>query len=62
MFHPFLGDESVAMYGVEAGGHGVETGEHAAPLSAGVHCTGVRAAPVGPVTSYHAAPSGVSER
>ena len=36
LFHPFLGDESVAMYGVEAGGHGVETGEHAAPLSAGV--------------------------
>jgi tryptophan synthase beta chain len=35
LFHPFLPDEGVAMYGVEAGGHGVETGEHAAPLSAG---------------------------
>ena len=35
LFHPFLSDESVAMYGVEAGGHGVETGEHAAPLTAG---------------------------
>jgi tryptophan synthase beta chain len=35
LFHPFLADDSVAMYGVEAGGHGVETGEHAAPLSAG---------------------------
>lgn len=35
LFHPFLNDESVAMYGVEAGGHGVETGEHAAPLNAG---------------------------
>ncbi|MGJ8687331.1 MAG: tryptophan synthase subunit beta [Spongiibacteraceae bacterium] len=35
LFHPFLGDDSVAMYGVEAGGHGVETGEHAAPLSDG---------------------------
>src|SRR5210317_2238016 len=35
LFHPFLADESVAMYGVEAGGHGVATGEHAAPLSAG---------------------------
>ncbi|GAA3911113.1 tryptophan synthase subunit beta [Litoribacillus peritrichatus] len=35
LFHPFLEDESVAMYGVEAGGHGLETGEHAAPLSAG---------------------------
>lgn len=35
LFHPFLTDESVKMYGVEAGGHGVETGQHAAPLSAG---------------------------
>lgn len=35
LFHPFLADESVAMYGVEAGGLGIETGEHAAPLSAG---------------------------
>jgi len=35
LFHPFLADESVQMYGVEAGGDGVETGRHAAPLSAG---------------------------
>ncbi|QQD16768.1 tryptophan synthase subunit beta [Spongiibacter nanhainus] len=35
LFHPFLDDASVAMYGVEAGGHGVATGEHAAPLSDG---------------------------
>lgn len=35
LFHPFLGDESVAMYGVEAGGHGVATSQHAAPLTAG---------------------------
>jgi tryptophan synthase beta chain len=35
MFHPFIKDESVAMYGVEAGGDGIETGRHAAPLSAG---------------------------
>jgi tryptophan synthase beta chain len=35
LFHPFLNDESVAMYGVEAGGLGIETGQHAAPLSAG---------------------------
>ncbi|PLW82731.1 tryptophan synthase subunit beta [Kineobactrum sediminis] len=35
LFHPFLEDESVAMYGVEAGGHGLGSGEHAAPLSAG---------------------------
>lgn len=35
LFHPFLADASVAMYGVEAGGKGIETGQHAAPLSAG---------------------------
>ncbi len=36
LFHPFLEDESVAMYGVEAGGDGIETGRHAAPLNEGV--------------------------
>ena len=36
LFHPFLGDEGVAIYGVEAGGHGVDTGMHSAPLSAGL--------------------------
>ena len=36
LFHPFLSDNEVAMYGVEAGGKGVETGQHAAPLSAGI--------------------------
>ncbi len=35
LFHPFIEDASVKMYGVEAGGYGVETGQHAAPLSAG---------------------------
>lgn len=35
LFYPFICDESVEMYGVEAGGHGIETGEHAAPLCAG---------------------------
>jgi tryptophan synthase beta chain len=35
LFYPFLNDTDVKMYGVEAGGHGLETGEHAAPLSAG---------------------------
>ncbi len=35
LFHPFLADENVKMYGVEAGGHGLSTGEHAAPLCAG---------------------------
>jgi tryptophan synthase beta chain len=35
LFHPFLGDAAVAMIGVEAGGEGVATGHHAAPLTAG---------------------------
>ncbi|MFD2190375.1 tryptophan synthase subunit beta [Pistricoccus aurantiacus] len=34
LFYPFVEDDEVAMYGVEAGGDGVETGRHAAPLSA----------------------------
>ncbi len=33
LFYPFVEDEDVAMYGVEAGGDGVETGRHAAPLA-----------------------------
>ena len=35
LFHPFLNDEKVSIYGVEAAGNGLETGRHAAPLSAG---------------------------
>jgi tryptophan synthase beta chain len=35
LFYPFLEDGNVALYGVEAGGDGVDTGRHAAPLSAG---------------------------
>ncbi len=35
LFHPFLQDASVALVGCEAGGDGVETGRHAAPLTAG---------------------------
>lgn len=35
LFHPFIDDEGVRMIGVEAGGDGVETGRHAAPLTAG---------------------------
>lgn len=35
LFHPFLDDRDVAIYGVEAGGDGVETGRHAAPLCDG---------------------------
>ena len=35
LFHPFLDDKTVEMIGVEAGGYGIETGKHAAPLNAG---------------------------
>jgi tryptophan synthase beta chain len=35
LFYPFLNDEDVKMYGVEAAGHGIETGKHSAPLNAG---------------------------
>jgi tryptophan synthase beta chain len=35
LFYPFLEDSKVAMYGVEGGGEGIETGRHAAPLCAG---------------------------
>ncbi|MGL6159360.1 tryptophan synthase subunit beta [Microbulbifer sp.] len=36
LFHPFLNDSEVKMYGVEAGGEGLATGRHAAPLNEGV--------------------------
>ncbi len=35
LFHPFLSDEQVQLVGVEAAGHGIETGQHAASLSGG---------------------------
>ncbi len=35
LFPPFLGDPSVEMIGVEAGGEGIATGRHSAPLCAG---------------------------
>ncbi len=35
LFHPFLDDPGVAMYGVEAAGRGLETEEHAASLNRG---------------------------
>jgi tryptophan synthase beta chain len=36
IFHPFIGDRSVELVGVEAAGKGLETGEHAASLEKGV--------------------------
>jgi tryptophan synthase beta chain len=35
LFYPFLQDEQVAIYGVEAAGEGIESGKHAATLCAG---------------------------
>ena len=35
LFHPFLDDEDVRIIGVEAAGHGIETGEHCASLTGG---------------------------
>jgi tryptophan synthase beta chain len=35
LFHPFLDDPEVAMLGVEAAGHGIDTGRHAASLTGG---------------------------
>ncbi len=35
LFHPFLDDAGVQMYAVEAAGEGIETGRHAASISAG---------------------------
>jgi len=35
LFYPFIGDQEVRMYGVEAAGEGIETGRHAASLCAG---------------------------
>lgn len=35
MFYPFLDEKNVAMYGVEAAGHGLNTSEHSASINAG---------------------------
>ena len=35
LFHPFLNDTSVEVFGAEAAGEGIETGRHAASLAAG---------------------------
>ncbi len=35
LFHPFLDDRSVEIYGVEAAGHGIASGQHAASIAGG---------------------------
>ena len=35
LFHPFLDDKDVEIYGVEAAGTGLDTGKHAASITGG---------------------------
>lgn len=35
IFHPFVGDEGVKLYGIEAAGHGIDTDKHAAAIKGG---------------------------
>jgi tryptophan synthase beta chain len=35
LFHPFLDDDGIEIYGVEAAGHGIKTGQHAASIAGG---------------------------
>ncbi|MBP6563542.1 MAG: tryptophan synthase subunit beta [Neisseriaceae bacterium] len=35
LFHPYIDVPNVRMVGVEAGGHGIDTAEHSAPINAG---------------------------
>ena len=42
LFHEFLGDRSVKMIGIEAGGRGTQLGEHAARLAAAQGYSGAR--------------------
>ncbi len=35
LFHPFVADEGISMFGVEAGGEGIESGKHSASICAG---------------------------
>ena len=35
LFHPFLDDTAIEIYGVEAAGHGLDTGMHAASIAGG---------------------------
>ncbi len=35
LFHPFLDDRSIEIYGVEAAGHGIPSGQHAASIAGG---------------------------
>ena len=52
LFHPFIGDESVRLIGVEAGGQGESLGEHAARFHSGVTSGGGRVGVLQGTMSY----------
>ncbi len=52
LFHPFIGDESVRLIGVEAGGRGDSLGEHAARFHAGTASGGGRVGVLQGTMSY----------
>jgi tryptophan synthase beta subunit len=64
-FHPFVNDASVELVGVEAAGHGVETGEHCAALLVGtpgiLHGTRtmIMQDPHGQITDTHSISAGL---
>jgi tryptophan synthase beta chain len=65
LFYPFIRESSVALYGVEAAGHGIETGWHAASLCAGrpgvLHCnrTYLLEVPNGQIMETHSISAGL---
>ena len=65
LFYPFISDTGVAMYGVEAGGDGLETGRHAAPLCDGkpgvlhVNLTYLKEDPDGQIIETHSISAGL---
>ncbi|APT58896.1 tryptophan synthase subunit beta [Roseomonas gilardii] len=65
LFHPFLDDESVQIYGVEAAGRGIESGEHAATINGGQpgvlhgNRTYLLQTPEGQITEAHSISAGL---
>ncbi|UPG73767.1 tryptophan synthase subunit beta [Roseomonas gilardii subsp. gilardii] len=65
LFHPFLDDESVQIYGVEAAGRGIESGEHAAAINGGQpgvlhgNRTYLLQTPEGQITEAHSISAGL---
>lgn len=65
LFHPFLDDHDVRIIGVEAAGHGLETGRHAASLAGGrpgvLHgnCTSILQDEDGQIAEAHSISAGL---